>query len=127
MAFKLINATEAKPGITILVDGVPCTVRSQDISKTGKHGHAKVRMDAIGIFDGKKRVLVIPGHERLEVPLIEKKKAQVLSVKDNKASVMNLESFETLEVDIGEGLEIEEGKEVEYWEFNQQKVIKRTL
>jgi len=127
MAFKLINATEAKIGVTILVEGTPCNVKSQDISKTGKHGHAKVRMDAIGIFDGKKRMIVVPGHERFEVPLIEKKKAQVLSVKDNQASVMDLESFETFDVEIGEGLEVKEEQEVEYWKFEDRKVIKRTL
>jgi translation elongation factor P/translation initiation factor 5A len=50
MAFKIINATEAKPGVTILVEGNPCTVKSQDISKTGKHGHAKARIEAVGIL-----------------------------------------------------------------------------
>ena len=55
MAFKLIGATEAKPGATIMVDGVACVVKSNDISKTGKHGHAKCRIEAIGIIDGKKK------------------------------------------------------------------------
>ena len=125
MSFKIINATEAKPGISILIDGAPCTVRSQDISKTGKHGHAKCRMEAIGIFDGKKRVLVVPGHERMEIPLNEKKKAQILSVTGERASVMDLESFETLDMEIETGVEIGEGDQVEYWKINEQRIIKR--
>ena len=44
MVLKLINATEAKPGISIMIDGQACTVKSQDISKTGKHGASKVRI-----------------------------------------------------------------------------------
>jgi len=125
MVFKIINATEAKPGVSIFIDGAPCTVRNMDVSKTGKHGHAKCRMEAIGIFDGKKRVLVVPGHERMEIPLIEKKKAQILSVTGERASVMDLESFETLDMEIETGVEIGEGDQVEYWKINEQRIIKR--
>ena len=129
MAFKLINATEAKPGITIVVDGVPCTVKSHDVSKPGKHGHAKCRIEAVGIFDGKKRVIVTPGHERMEVPLIEKKKGQILSIAGDKASVMDLESFETLDMEIDSSIKekVEEGSQVEYWKINEEKIIKRAL
>ena len=35
MAYKLINAAEARPGVAIVVDGVPCITKSNDISKTG--------------------------------------------------------------------------------------------
>lgn len=125
MAFKIIDATEAKPGANIIIDGAPCIVKSQDISKTGKHGHAKCRIEAIGIIDGKKRVIVVPGHERFEVPLIEKRKAQVLSVSGDKASVMDLESFETLDILTDSDVQIVEGDQVEYWNINEQKIIKR--
>jgi len=127
MAFKIINATEAKPGTNIVIEGAPCTVKSQDISKTGKHGHAKCRMEAIGIFDGKKRVIVIPGHERFEVPLIEKRKGQVLSVTNGIASVMDLENFETLDIPIDSDAQINEGDQAEYWKINEQKIIKRKI
>lgn len=127
MAFKIINATEAKPGTTIIIDGAPCTVKSQDISKTGKHGHAKARIEAVGILDGKKRVVVVPGHNKLEVPHVEKRKAQVMSVSGNMASVMDLESFETLDIKVEEGLEVKEEGQVEYWKIGEEKIIKRTL
>ncbi len=127
MVFKIINATEAKPGTNILIEGAPCTVKSQDISKTGKHGHAKCRIEAVGVLDGKKRVIVLPGHERVEVPLIEKKKAQVLNISAEKASVMDLESFETFDVMKDPELEVGEGDQVEYWKINEEKIIKRTL
>jgi len=127
MAFKLINAAQAKSGIAILVDGVPCIVKSNDISKTGKHGHAKCRIEAISILDGKKKVFVTGGHERLECPMINKNKAQVLSLADDKASVMDLESFETMEMAVPEEIkeELKEGDQVEYWESEGSKIIKR--
>ena len=127
MAYKLIDATEVRNGTVILIEGEPCTVRSYDISKTGKHGHAKVRLEAIGINDGKKRVMVKPGHERFEVPLIQKKKAQVLSVVGDKVSVMDLESFETMEIPKAQDFEEElnDGDQVEYWDIEGAKIIKR--
>ena len=125
----MINATDAKVGVNIIVDGSPCTVKKMDVSKTGKHGHAKVRIEAVGILDNKKKVFVIPGHDKLEVPLVEKRKAQVLSFGANKASIMDLESFETLEVECPEEIksELEENSNVEYWDVEGQKIIKRKV
>ncbi|OIO41748.1 translation initiation factor IF-5A [Candidatus Pacearchaeota archaeon CG1_02_32_21] len=131
MAFKIIDATMAKIGTTIMIENEPCTVRSFDVSKTGKHGHAKVRIEAVGVFDGKKRVIVRPGHERFEVPMIDKRKAQVLSINGNHASVMDLESFETLDLIIPDEdelkSEIKEESYVEYWEVEGKKAIKRLV
>jgi len=127
MVFKVINATEAKTGTNILIDGAACTVKSIDISKTGKHGHAKCRMEAIGILDGKKRVIVIPGHNKLEIPHVEKRRAQVLSIAGGKASVMDLESFETIDVVIDPEVQVSEGDQAEYWTINEDKIIKRKV
>ena len=129
MPLKWILATEAKAGTSILIEDAACTVRSIDISKTGKHGASKARIEAVGIVDGKKRVIVKPGHEKFAVPLIEKRKGQVLSVTETMASMMDVENFETIEVAIPEELkgQILEGTQVEYWNVEGQKIIKRML
>jgi len=129
MTFKLINATEIRNGTAVIIQGVSCIVKNLDISKTGKHGHAKVRIEAIGIFDDKKKVIVIPGHEKLEVPLIKKLKGQVLNIQGEKASIMDLESFETLDVQVPEDLGgiIKEQDNVEYWDIEGRKIIKRKI
>jgi len=129
MPLKIINATEARPGVNIMVDGAPCTVKSVDISKTGKHGASKCRIECAGIIDGKKRILLKPGHDRFEVPLIEKKKGQVLTVSGNMASIMDTENFETLNVEIMEDVipEMKEGVQVEYWEIEGLRIIKNTI
>lgn len=128
MALKLVNATELRKGSYVIIDGSPCEVRKIDISKTGKHGHAKARIEAVGIIDEKKRVIVKPGHEKVAVPLIEKKKGQVLAV-NAKASVMDIESYETIEVTIPEEIKgrLKEGMQVEYWSIEGQSIIKRML
>ncbi|MBR9705648.1 translation initiation factor IF-5A [Candidatus Pacearchaeota archaeon] len=129
MAHKLVNAVGAKSGTAILVDGIPCIVRGNDISKTGKHGHAKCRIEAISILDGKKKVFVTGGHERLEVPMIKKSKAQILSIENEKASVMDLDTFENFEVPIPEELKEDLNPEnhIEYWESEGHKIVKRKI
>ncbi len=129
MVFKLIHATQARPGTTILIDGVACVVKSNDISKTGRHGHAKCRIEATSVLDGKKKVFLIGGHDKLECPMINKKKAQVLSVIEGKVSIMDLESYETIELALPEELksEIKDGDQVEYWDVEGVKIIKRKV
>ena len=124
-----MNATEAKVGTNIIVDGTPCTIKSIDISKTGKHGHAKCRIEAVGIISGQKKVFVIPGHDRLEVPMVDKRKGQVLSIGSNTVSVMDLENFETLDIPCAEEIksELEINSNVEYWDVEGEKIAKRKL
>ncbi len=129
MAFKLIHATQGKSGTTILVEGVACIIKSNDISKTGRHGHSKCRIEAVNLIDGKKKVFVIGGHDKLECPMINKRKAQVLSVSEDNANIMDLENFETIDVLISEELrgQIKEEDQVEYWDIEGTKIIKKKL
>lgn len=128
MVLKIINATEARVGTNILLEGDAYTIKKMDVSKTGKHGHAKCRIEAVGIISDNKKVFVVPGHERLEVPLVNKNKAQVLSVGDG-VSVMDLESFETLDVPCSPEIkqELHENDNVEYWDIEGQLIVKRKL
>ena len=129
MVLRLTDAHSSKPGTTILINGEACTVRSNDISKTGKHGASKCRIEAIEIFTGKKKIIAVPGSERFEIPLIEKRKAQILSVSDLNASVMDLESYETIEIPYIEGLsgKLQAEQQVEYWDIEGKKAIMRIL
>jgi translation initiation factor 5A len=129
MSFKLINAVEARPGVAVLVDGVPCIVKSNDISKTGKHGHAKCRIEAISVIDGKKKVFVIAGHERMECPMINKRKGQILSINGENASIMDLESYETIDLLMPEELKegLKDGDQIEYWDVEETKIIKKKI
>ncbi len=128
MVLKIINAIEVKVGTNIIIDKIPCTVRRVDISKTGKHGHSKVRIEAIGILNEQKKVFVVPGDDKFEVPRVEKRKAQILSISD-KINVMDLENFETFDVACSEELkkELEVNSNVEYWDVEGEKIIKRKL
>jgi|TARA_B100002003_G_C14095475_1_gene526898 translation initiation factor 5A len=128
MVAKVIDATEMRVGTFLLLDNIAHQVKKMDISKTGKHGHSKVRFEAVNIFSGKKKVAVVPGHDKFEVPMIDKRNGQVLSVHGDTASVMDSESFENMDLEIGEGVEgISEGVEIEYWDVEGDKLLKRAL
>lgn len=130
MVLKLINAHHCSPGTTILVEGKAVTVLSNDISKTGKHGASKCRMECREIFSGKKRIVAVPGDTRFDVPMVEKKRAQVLAVNGDKVSIMDLESYESLDLAYDEDLkdQLAPEKQVEYWDVEgQDKVVMRVF
>ncbi|GIU68854.1 MAG: translation initiation factor IF-5A [Candidatus Woesearchaeota archaeon] len=114
-------------GNYVVIDGVASIVTDTQTSRPGKHGHAKVRLVAVGIIDGKKREVVMPGHDNIDVPIIEKKTAQVLSINGDIANVMDSESFETFDLKIPEELKesCKEGSNVLYWIILNDKVMKQ--
>ncbi len=123
---KQVQVTDLKPGRYVVIDGIACKVTKIDTSKPGKHGHAKCRVEAVGLIRGEKKVVVLPGHDKVDSPLIEKKSAQVLSVHGETANVMDEENFETFDLKIPEDLEdkIEPGVKVLYWIVLDEKVLK---
>jgi len=121
-----ISAKEAKKGHFIMIDDEPCKVLSLQKSKTGRHGSTKTRIDAEGIFDGKKRVILRPGSAMLDVPMVEKKTAQVITVTGSIAQLMDLKDYSTFEASIPDDLKgkLNSGTEITYWKVGSKIAIK---
>ena len=100
MTTKIQSVGSLQKGSYVILDGAACRVADIQVSRPGKHGHAKVRLTAVGLVDGKKRVTVMPGHDNVDVPIVEKKSAQVLSIQGDAANVMDSESYETFDLAI---------------------------
>ncbi|MDP2845491.1 MAG: translation initiation factor IF-5A [Candidatus Methanoperedens sp.] len=111
-----VEVRTLKEGKYILIDEEPCVIKSISHAKTGKHGSAKARIDAIGIFDGSKRSIIAPVTDKTYVPLVERKTGQVLSVAGEVVQVMDMADYSTLELKIPEELKgkIDAGKEISY-------------
>lgn len=124
---KLVSIGELKKGDTLIIDGAPCKITTIQVSRPGKHGHAKVNLMAVGLLDNKKRNMVMPGHDKVEVPLVEKKNAQVLSISGTHANVMDSETYETFDMEIPEELkeQITEGCLILYWSLMGQNVMRQ--
>ena len=124
---KMIGANQVQKGSFIILEGAACKVVDVEISKPGKHGHSKVRVSAVGLVDDKKRIVVMPGHDNVEVPIREKRNAQVLSVHGDMANVMDSETYETFDMKVPEEFkgQVAEGASVLYWVIMDEKVIKQ--
>src|SRR3989304_7801233 len=101
---KVTGVNQLKKGSYVVLEGVACIVQDTQTSRTGKHGHAKVRIVATGIMDGKKRDVFMPAHDNVESPIIEKLDAQVLSVTGDMANVMDMNNYESFDLKIPEEL-----------------------
>jgi len=118
-----------KIGHHIFIQNEPCRIVEYEKSKPGKHGSAKARIVAIGLFDGIKRSIVSPVGARVEVPIIEKRNSQIISLNENSVQLMDLETFEVFFTYIPDEEEIKTrlapGLEIEYWKILDRATIVR--
>ncbi len=120
MSVNYATLGELKKGSYIVIDGEPCRIVEISRAKTGKHGSAKAHVVAIGVFSGQKKTMVAPVDTRVQVPVIEKRLAQVLADMGDMVQLMDLETFETFEVekptdDPNLAEKLASGVNVEYW------------
>lgn len=127
MSKKQQSAGSLKANRYVIINDEPCRIISVDISKSGKHGHAKVRVVCVGLFDGNKRSLTFPSHSNVEVPLIDKSTGIITSITPDTVQLMDNSTYETFEVDIPTDEEIKsklvEGATAEYWTILNKKKI----
>lgn len=124
---KIENAGSLKEGGHVVIENEPCKIIEVAHSKPGKHGAAKVRIVAIGLFDNKKRDIVLSASHPIPVPIILKKTGQVLSLTEKMATIMDLETYETFDIEIPEDIEHKPtvGCQVVYWEIFGKKILKQ--
>ncbi len=122
-----VEVRQLREGGYVVIDDEPCEILSISVSKPGKHGAAKARIDAIGIFDSQKRSIVQPVTAKIYVPIVERKRAQIISVTGGVAQLMDLETYETFELEVPDELKdkMEQGKEVIYLESLGKRKIER--
>ncbi|RJS78025.1 translation initiation factor IF-5A [Candidatus Bathyarchaeota archaeon] len=116
---KPVDVGSLRVGGYMIIDNEPCRIVDITKSKPGKHGSAKARIVAIGIFDGVKRSIVKPVDASAEVPIIEKRSGQVFAINPSSVQIMDLETYEYLDAPFPEDEELKakltSGVEIEYW------------
>ena len=117
---------ELKPGGFVIIDGVPCRVERVQVSTSGKHGAAKCRVEAIGLFDGRRRSIVKPADDTVEIPIVLKKRGQVIALMGDRAQIMDLDDYSIFELEIPEEKrgELKAGEEIPYFEVLGTKTLK---
>jgi len=105
----------------MIIDNEPCRIVDITKSKPGKHGSAKARIVAIGVFDGQKRQFVKPVDSNAEIPIIDKRPGQVFTVNPNSVQIMDLETYEYVDAPFPEEEDLKAkltvGAEIEYWKI----------
>jgi len=116
---KPVEVGVLKVGSYVIVDDEPCRIIDFSKSKPGKHGSAKARVVAIGVFDGGKRSFVKPVSAQVEVPIVEKREGQIIALLSRGVQVMDLETYQIFETPLPEEEKIKSklisGVDVEYW------------
>jgi translation initiation factor 5A len=126
---KPVEVGSLKIGQYVLIDGEPCKIVEFEKSKPGKHGSAKARIVGISAFTGVKKNLISPVDGKAEVPLIDKRTGQVLSISGNLLQVMDMENYQTFETPMPDDEDLKKqmasGIEVEYWAVMGRNMVVR--
>ena len=118
---KPVDVGSLRVGGYMIIDNEPCRIVGITKSKPGKHGAAKARIVAIGVFDGQKRQFVKPVDSNAEIPMIDKRPGQVFTVNPNSVQIMDLETYEYVDAPFPEEEDLKAkltvGAEIEYWKI----------
>lgn len=126
---KPVDVGSLRVGGYMIIDGEPCRIVDITKSKPGKHGSAKARIVAIGIFDSVKRSFVKPVDATTEVPIIDKRSGQIFAVSPSGVQIMDLETYEYFDAPYPEEEELKAklvaGTEIEYWRIlGKMKIVR---
>lgn len=127
---KPADVGSLREGSYVILDDEPCRIVDVTKSKPGKHGSAKARIVAVGIFDGAKRSFVKPVDANIEVPIIDKRSGQVFSITSSGVQLMDLETYEYIDAPFPEDENLKaklvSGVEVEYWQIlGRVKIVRK--
>jgi len=127
VATEQAEVRELKEGRYMVIDDEPCKIVSITTSKPGKHGEAKARIEAIGIFDGNKKSVVYPVRHKVQVPLIDKRQAQIVAIMGAEVQLMDLETYEMFHLPITDDVkdDLKPGSDILYLVAMDRKKITR--
>jgi len=118
---KPVDVGSLRVGGYMIIDNEPCRIVDIAKSKPGKHGSAKARIVAIGVFDGQKRQFVKPVDLNTEISIIDKRPGQVFAVNPSGVQIMDLETYEYLDTPFPDEEDLKAkltpGVEIEYWKI----------
>jgi translation initiation factor 5A len=129
MSYRIAKVGDLKVGSYAIVNGEPSEIVTLQKSKPGKHGSAKFRCTAVSLFDNRKQSFVSSTDQNIHVPIVDKRRGQVVSKGPGSVQLMDLETYEIFDVALPNDEEItdkiEAGKEVEYWKIMDRIKIQR--
>ncbi len=116
MIRKMTEVGKLREGSFIIIDGEPCRINHFLTSPPGKHGPGNAKIAATRLFNSQKHHIIQPTNVKIEVPIIERRIAEVLAIVANNAQLMDITTYEIFELPISVNLrgDMHEGDMVEY-------------
>lgn len=124
MAKEQKQVRELQEGNYVIIDDAACKIDAYSTAKPGKHGSAKARVEARGVFDNKKRSFSQPVDAKVWVPIVDRKQGQVVAKEsENVVQVMDLDTYETITIEIPDDVSVEPDDEIEYLEWEGKRKV----
>lgn len=125
MSVEQKQVRDLQEGNYVMIDEEPCIIKSYSTSKPGKHGSAKARVEGKGVFDDQRRSFSLPVDAKIQVPIIERKQGQVVSrTSEDVAQVMDLDTYQTVDMKLPEDMDVEEDDTITFLEgMGQRRVV----
>lgn len=79
----------------VMIKQRPCKIVEMTTSKTGKHGHAKVHLIGIDIFNGKRYEDLCPSTHNIDVPNVSRADYQLIDISDDDFVTLMTEKGDT--------------------------------
>ncbi|WP_435099422.1 translation initiation factor IF-5A [Halarchaeum sp. P4] len=124
MAKEQKEVRDLQEGNYVIIEDAACKIDGYSTAKPGKHGSAKARIEARGVFDGKRRSLSQPVDAKIWVPIINRKQGQIVSKEsESVVQVMDLETYETITMEIPGDVDVDPDDEIEYLEWEGKRKV----
>jgi translation initiation factor 5A len=114
-----VQCSSLRIGGFVVIKNRPCKIVQMSISKTGKHGHAKVHLVGTDIFTEKKYEELCPSTHNMYVPIVKRTEYTLCSIEEEFCSLMDAngdirDDLKIPESDLGDQIRkgYENGKEI---------------
>jgi len=107
-----MQCSALRKGGYVMIKSRPCKIVEMSTSKTGKHGHAKVHLVGLDIFNSKKCEDICPSTHNMDVPNVTRLDFQLVDIEDGFVHLMHdngtiREDLKVPEGDLGDQIQAE--------------------
>lgn len=115
----MASAEELERGMFVLINNNIYKINRKEVVAVGTHSHSKTKIYCQPLLGGGERTFTFAHKDKVEVPDIENRVGQVISKGDSTVTVMDNDSYETLDVKANPALlsRIEEGQEIFFFTY----------
>ncbi len=85
-----VKASTIKIGDHAMLKARPCKIIQRSVSKTGKHGHAKIHFVGVDVFTQRKYEDICPTTHTMQKPILSKKEYELIDIDANDMNMMCL-------------------------------------